>query len=261
MMRIKAGVNRLIVYMCLLIAVISAVVGVACMAQGPAAGQFLEGVEAYKSADYTRAIDSWQAIAHSGVQNGELFYNLGNAYLKNNDLGRALLWYEKALALIPDDPDLTFNINYARSLTRDAPAQQDLPIQHILFFWKYQLRARTIRILALAFNLVLWSAAAAFVLTGRRGFRRAAYLATLPTLLFLLTAAFIYYERAYGRSEAIVLPARVAVRSGLQAGSTELFQLHAGAKVNVLKKLNGHVQVRFSKDKIGWLPRDQVGLI
>jgi tetratricopeptide (TPR) repeat protein len=225
------------------------------------ARQYLSGLEAYKAGDYARAVENLRAIAEAGVSNGKLFYNLGNAYLKNNDLGRALLWYERARALLPDDPDLNFNLAHARSQTKDAAAHDDLPIQRILFFWKYQLSPGTIKILAIAFNLLFWAAATAYTLTRRRGLRRTAYAVLLPALLFVFTAAYNYCETAVGSTEAIVLPEQAAVRSGLQASSTELFQLHAGAKVKVLKRLNGHVQVRFSKDKIGWLPQDQVGLI
>ncbi len=232
-----------------------------CRADGNLARQYLSGLEAYKAGDYARAAESLQTIADTGVSNGQLFYNLGNAYLKNNDLGRALLWYEKAHVLLPDDPDLNFNMNYARSLTKDAPPEENLPIQRILFFWKYQLSPGTIKVLAIAFNLLFWTAATAYALVRRRGLRRTAYAALLPAVLFVFTGAYNYYESAADSNQAIVLPARAAVRSGLQASSTELFQLHAGAKVNVLKRLKGHVQIRFAKDKIGWLPQDQVGLI
>jgi len=60
---------------------------------------FLSGLEVYKAGDYAQAIDRFGTIARSGVVNAQLYYNLGNAYLKNNELGPAILWYERALAL------------------------------------------------------------------------------------------------------------------------------------------------------------------
>ena len=90
-----------------------------CPAQ-PTARAFIAALEAYKQGDFRQAIDQWKSLADSGIANGKLYYNLGNAYLKNNDLGHALLWYERALILMPNDPDLRFNYEYARSLTRDA---------------------------------------------------------------------------------------------------------------------------------------------
>ena len=75
-----------------------------CGAQEPAR-QFIAAMEAYKSGDYVTAIAGLEGIAQQGVRNGQLYYNLGNAHLKNDDLGGAILWYERAWQLIPNDPD------------------------------------------------------------------------------------------------------------------------------------------------------------
>jgi tetratricopeptide (TPR) repeat protein len=230
-----------------------------CWAQEHAR-QFLASMQAYKAGDYAEAARQLQAIAADGVQNGQLYYDLGNAYLKSNDLGRAILWYERALKLLPEDPDLRFNYDYARSLTKDVPDETASPLVHILFFWKYQLSTRTVIGLALAFNLLFWGLAAAGRLMRRRGLRLAAVGVFIPAAVLILTASYNYYETAHG-TQAIVLPEKIAVRSGLESTSTELFQLHAGAKVKVVKEMKGHVQIRFSQDKIGWIESGAVGRV
>jgi tetratricopeptide (TPR) repeat protein len=230
-----------------------------CWGQDPTR-QFITALEAYKSGDYAAAISGLESIADSGVRNGELFYNIGNAHLKNNDLGRAILWYERARRLIPNDPDLNFNLTYARSLTRDAPEEGQASLVRIFFFWKYQLSAPTILILALAGNLLFWCLAMGWRFTRRRGLRRAMLIVLVPTVVFIFTAGFNYYEGAH-RRQGIVLTEQAPVRSGLEATSTELFILHAGAKVKVVKTLKAHFQIQFSDDKIGWVEQSQVGLI
>jgi tetratricopeptide (TPR) repeat protein len=222
--------------------------------------QFLAAMEAYKAGDYAAAVKDLGAIAATGVRNGQLYYNLGNANLKNNDLGRAILWYERALTLIPNDPDLRFNYEYARSLTKDLQEGGPSPLVRILFFWAYDLSARTIIMLALACNLIFWSLAIAWRLTRRRGLRHALLVALVPTVIFALTAAYNYFEAAH-HTQAIVLPPTIAVRSGLEPTSTTLFELHAGAKVKVVRQMQDHVQIRFSEDKIGWIPSMAIGRI
>lgn len=224
------------------------------------ARQFLSAVEAYKTEDYAGAAQILTAIAESGVHNGQLYYDIGNAYLKNNDMGRAILWYERALNLLPHDPDLRFNYNYARSLTKDVQESSAAPLMHILFFWKYQLSAGAIIKLALIFNLLFWSLTLFWRITRRRSLYYAALTALLPATIFILTAAFNYYEAAH-HTQAIVLPEKVAVRSGLKPTSTELFQLHAGAKVTIVRQMQDHVQIQFSEDKIGWVEGQAVGRI
>lgn len=224
------------------------------------ARQFITAIEAYKNGDYATAITGLEHIAQSGVHNGQLYYNLGNAHLKNNDLGAAILWYERARHLLPNDPDLNFNLAYARSLTQDATEEATTSLVRIFFFWKYQLSGRTILILALVGNLIFWSLAMGWHFTGRRTLRRTMLVVLVPTTLFVLTAAFNYYDGAH-RRQGIVLTEQVPVRSGLEATSTELFVLHAGAKVKVVKNRKNHYQIQFSKDKMGWVAKDRLGLI
>ena len=224
------------------------------------AHDFIAAMAAYKSKDYPTAIAKLEAIARNGVENGQLYYNLGNAHLKNNDLGQAILWYERASALLPNDPDLRFNTDYARSLTRDASEEETTSLVRIFFFWKYHLGRNTIIALSIAFNGLFWCLAAAWRLMGRRGLRLAMQIALVPAVVFVLTAAFNYYEATHS-THAIVLPEKISVRSGLEETSTELFVLHAGAKVKLVKNLDNHAQIRFSAEKIGWIPRTAIGRI
>ena len=80
---------------------------------------FLDGVHNYKTENYEAAIIEFSKIVDAGIRSGDLFYNLGNAYLKKRDVGYAMLWYERALKLIPDDPDLKFNHKYGLTLVKD----------------------------------------------------------------------------------------------------------------------------------------------
>jgi tetratricopeptide (TPR) repeat protein len=231
----------------------------ACAAQQQAR-QFITAMEAYKSGNYPVAVAELESIVQDGVHNGSLYYNLGNAHLKNGDLGEAILWYERSAKLIPEDPDLTFNLDYARSLSQDAADEAALPLVRIFFFWNYQLSSRTIELLAVGGNLLFWSLVAARRFTGRRMLRNAAIAVLIPSIVFVLTAGFNFYTAANSR-QGIILPQKVSIRSGWEQTSTELFVLHAGAKVQVIKSTTDHLLIRFSKEKIGWAPRSSLGLI
>ena len=71
---------------------------------------FIDGVENYKIGNFTQAAQDFEAVAKLNINNPYLFYNIGNAYLKSNDIGRAILWYERAKVLAPNDPDLNYNL-------------------------------------------------------------------------------------------------------------------------------------------------------
>lgn len=221
---------------------------------------FMDGTAAYNRGDWPAAIQAFEQLAVKGIDNGRLFYNLGNAYLKNDDLGHALLWYERALKHIPDDPDLKFNYDYALTLTKDEPVNHTSPILRILFFWKYQLGADTIRWITLALNAVLWVSLAVLSIRKKHLLRPSIILVTAATLIFSATAAFNYIE-ATRIKRAVILPTEVAVRSGFSDTATQLFVLHAGTKVKVERQSEAYLLIRYTKDKIGWVKQGDAGII
>ncbi|BBO83822.1 hypothetical protein DSCO28_43880 [Desulfosarcina ovata subsp. sediminis] len=221
---------------------------------------FMDGTAAYQKGDWPAAIDAFQRLADSGIDNGLLFYNLGNAYLKNDDVGHAILWYERALKRTPGNPDLHFNYNYALTLTRDEPGEKESPLLRILFFWKYQLSTATVRWAALLLNAALWTALAVLAVRKKRLLRPSTLLTAAAALIFTATAIFNYIEAAH-MHDAVILPQEVAVRSGFTDTATQLFVLHAGTRVRVERDSGDYRLIRYTDDKIGWVKKADAGII
>lgn len=221
---------------------------------------FMDGTEAYRKGDWPAAIAAFEYLVQNGVNNGRLFYNLGNAYLKNDDIGHALLWYERAKKLIPDDPDLQFNYDYALTLTQDEQKQRESSLLRVLFFWKYQLHPPRVRWLAIILNALFWSTLTVLTLRKKRRLRPTVVLVASAALIFSATAVFNFIEAARLRN-AIILPATVAVRSGFTDSATQLFVLHAGTKVRVERESDDHLLIRYTEDKIGWVKKTDAGEI
>lgn len=221
---------------------------------------FMTGVTAYQSGDYPAAIAAFQRVVGAGVRSGPLYYNLGNAHMKNGDLGHAIWWYERALRWMPHDPDLKFNLDYARTKIRDEVPKPGLSLQRVLFFWKYALSPYAVRWAAIASFWLFWMLLAIRVWRGRRSPGAAGVVCLVVALVLSATAVVHYVEDRY-RKSGVILPSEVSVRSGLSDTDTELFALHAGTLVRVEEERGDHVKVRFSDEKIGWLPAAAVGLI
>ncbi len=221
---------------------------------------FMEGTKAFDNGDWPAAIAAFKRLADSGIDNGKLFYNLGSAYLKNDDLGRALLWYERALKRIPHDPDLRFNYDFALTLTRDQPGVKESPVLQILFFWKYRLSHSSVRWIAIGLNATLWMALSVLVVRKKRLLRPSVISIAAATMIFSATAAYNYVESAQVRY-GVILTEQVAVRSGFTDAATQLFVLHAGTKVHLARETDTHLLIRYTEDKIGWVKRSEVGII
>lgn len=221
---------------------------------------FIEGIRQYEAKAYPEALAAFEKVYTAGIRNGKLFYNMGNACLKMGDIGPALLWYERALALIPNDPDLRFNLSYARSLLKDEIEGAASPVAEVLFFWKDMFRIAALQWAGIIVHAAFWLSWGLYRFFGKSALLHLCYATLLLSVLVLGTTGWRLYERTF-RPQAVILPYSVAVRSGQTSESTELFILHAGTKVAVKKQTNGFLKIRFSEDKIGWIPENVAGII
>lgn len=225
---------------------------------------FYDGIAHYRKGDYPSAIAAFGYLADAGIQNGKLFYNLGNAYLKNGDIGHAILYYERAATLMPGDPDLKFNLNYARTFLKDKPAETKTSIFGVLFFWKRLIRPRTLQWTALMLNMMFWLYLTVWHIRGKKHPRMLSMLLMSTAGLFIFMACHDYCAAAgltARGKEAVILPNHISVRSGLSENATELFVLHAGTRIRIDKERNGYYRIYFSEGKIGWIPKKDVGVI
>src|SRR5439155_14575997 len=80
--------------------------------------QFAKANQEYAAGDFKAAIADYETLVRSGQDTANLFYNLGNAYFRKSDFGRAILNYERALALEPHPPEAEANLRIARDEAR-----------------------------------------------------------------------------------------------------------------------------------------------
>jgi len=221
---------------------------------------FYDGIAHYEKGRYDDALTSFLSITDEGIENGKLAYNLGNTYMQKGDLGRAVLWYDRANRLMPKDPDLVFNRNLALSQVKDRQEETANPVVSVLFFWKQGLPLKTLQGLAIGAGCLFWTLLALAVLLRRTPLKTAA--AATGVLFVLLAATALWDTAADARiQKGVVLPEAVSVRSGLSDTATELFTLHAGSRVTVEQERNGWIRIAFAQGKIGWVKKESVGVI
>ena len=71
---------------------------------------FDDGNNSMVSERYEDAIQTYESILALGYQSGELFYNLGNAYYRNDNLGQAIWAYSKAQYILPRNINIKHNL-------------------------------------------------------------------------------------------------------------------------------------------------------
>ena len=124
---IRSGRNWHQLHVVLLILALCVLAG--CMANLLPENQSISGVkmvevnQLYESGVYDLAAQNYQMLIDAGIDDGAVYYNLGNAYFKLGDLGRAILNYKRAERLLPRDQDVDANLQLARAQTRDRLEQ------------------------------------------------------------------------------------------------------------------------------------------
>lgn len=212
---------------------------------------FIDAVNQYQAGEFQASAKRFETIAQSGIRNGRLFYNTGNAWFKAGDLGRAILWYERAKRLIPRDPDLRFNLEHARTLVKDK-TEEKVSLGDVLFFWQGLIPLKWLQIAAIACSCLF--ALAAGIRVFRSGTLFGGFGTFLAGLALVLTfAASLQYYSENTVSHAVIVRGTVAVKSGTSESATRLFDLHAGTKVQVRETNKGFLKIMFTPDKVGWV--------
>ena len=218
-----------------------------------------QAVAAYTEGRYEDAVTLFEGLETEGLYNGaELFYNLAGAYFKSGETGKAVLYYERALRLDPSDPDIRYNLEFARATTRD----EITPVpEFVLRTWmrkiSYAFTANAWAVISIVLFALVLGLVLLFLLGRSVASRRAGFFSAIAALLlFALSLGFSLSLRkeALRTDEAIVLKAVSSVRSSPSEDSAkDLFILHEGTKVGILERVSGYDKISLSDGRQGWI--------
>ncbi len=221
---------------------------------------FLKAIKNYNKGNFIEAAQEFKDIVKSGIKTGALYYNIGNCYFKAGKTGLAILWYERAKKLIPNDPDLKFNLNYANTFVKDKKDNTGVSIEDILFFWKDIIPSSIMEYTAIGFCILFFLYAGFCVVKNKKIFTAAGILLMCCLIISAFSATYDFYYKNTAHF-AIIVKNKVAVRSGFSEDSTKLFVLHAGTKVRVERLHGKYIMIFFSKGKIGWVKKGDAEII
>ena len=217
---------------------------------------------AYNAGNYAQAEECYTRIVEQGLHSAALYYNLANAHFKQDELGKAMLYYNRALRLRPNDEDIRHNLEYAEQSTKDSI--EEIP-EFFLKTWIKSLRGALSctawSILSLLMLVAALACGLLYLLAQRLSLRKIGfYLMTVTALLFVVTTAFAWSERnmLVERSEAIIMNSAVSIKSSPDRAATELFVLHEGTKVTIGETIDGWAEVRIADGRKGWIEQERI---
>ncbi len=218
------------------------------------------GDKAYAEARYDDAVSIYEALIAEKGATLPLYYNLGNAYYRTNNPGKAILNYERALQIDADDEDTKANLQFVQSMIVDKIPQDEVP------FYKVWGRA-----FAGIFSKDTWGVIAVvtfitmlialFLVIFKRNFRTISIIIASVCLLFTILAnvsAFSLANRETDTPQGVILDEMVVVKSSPESSGTELTKIHEGLKITIIDDtLDEWVKIEANNGNrvVGWIKK------
>ena len=227
---------------------------------------FRRGNESYFRAKYSEAIEAYEQVVALGVRSVDLYYNLGNAYLKSGQVGPAIYNFERALEEQPDAEDVIYNLNTARDVAKKLGEDRLVGAQ-ALPSWQRLIKPLSLSIVTWLF-VGLYLGLFVLLLVVRyspSGFLRVVMITLLGFVaLFALGSGAVLGGKLYLQEqvkEVIVLPNQLQVKEGPDLNFTTLFTVHAGLKARFIERDQDWLRIRLQNGLEGWVRDRDVGLI
>lgn len=223
---------------------------------------FVQANEAYTKGQYQQAIETYEKVLATGNFSNEIYYNLGNAYFKTKQKGKAVLNFERALLANASDEDAAYNLAIVNQQLADNLEQVDA---FFLKKWWQSFHKITSSGFWSFFTLAfLWLGIGGFILwllskeraKKKQGFIGGIVLLLLSLLFFLAARSQATFEQ--NSQMAILVTPTIDLRNGPDEKSTSLLKIHEGLKVELLDQIDTWYKVKLSNGEQGWLPKVSV---
>ena len=223
------------------------------------------GNQFYSQGNYKAAIEQYERVVQLPFSNEIVYYNLGNAYFKNNQLGNAILNFEKASKLAPHDQDVIANLELAKSRIADKieSRQENFLVRELrkmTSFLPLDVETALVVLMFVSANLSF----ALFLLSRSPLLSRLALIGAGVLMFFSCVLGVSNAMRIYQAEtlrEGVVLADKVDVVSGPAADNSILFSVHEGLKIRIENELEGWLHISLENGWNGWIKKDGVGMI
>ena len=233
---------------------------VAFNVQMPASELWMKAQAAYDTGDFAQASDLYETLTKSQPSNGYIYYNLANAYYRQDFLGKAIANYLRARQLLPRNPEIKANLNFAKQKCADD-IHAFTPTSTYRFFASghFYFNTKEIILITLSVNVLFWFLWCLRMFTGSR--KIASTFLVLSGIAMVTTAIVFLVQLNINKDLAVVTAPEVNVFTDPTEQSVVRFKIHAGTEAAVFAQ-NGEadqdwIRIQLVDGKLGWAKRNQ----
>ena len=210
----------------------------------------------YKAGQFDQAAADYEKILNQGYRSADVYYNLGNCYYKLKTLNKAIVNYERALKLAPQDEDIQHNLTIANAHVVDKIVP--VPTLAILNAWNSFVSIKSSNSWAWLAIGFIWLALIFFAIYLFVGIRTVSL--SLGSLFLIASVIFIVFAVKQSNKEqqadaAILMVTNQYVKSAPDANGNDQFMLHEGVKFQILDRVGEWSKIRLADGKVGWIER------
>lgn len=220
--------------------------------------------KAYAGKQYKEAIKAYEELLQQGFTSWKLYYNLGNAYYKNNQLGKAIYYYELANKAEPNNEDVKNNLRLANEKTIDKiESKENFFLGAIKSGLVQALSTTGWAWLSITSLIVTLVCLLLFFVSGNIFVKRIGFFASGLFIIVFVATMVLGFAALNSKQQikfAIVLSREVKVMTEPTDVSASKFSLHEGTRIKVLETNEEWTNIRLENGNEGWLKTNTVGL-
>lgn len=222
--------------------------------------------ELYASGQFAEATDFYEQLVRQGAHDGVLYYNQGNAYYNQGEMGPAILSYLRAQRLTPRDGALQSNLALARSLTADSGANNgETPLAIWNDITEKRLTLDELALVTLAIWFAFSVALVVVVMMTQRRFKRIAKVVAIVVAVPMVAAFFALGSRLYADAlnpDVVVIAEEVEVTTGPNPQYALQLTLSGGSEARLLDSRGSWSKLSLRGGEIkGWVPSNSVAMV
>jgi tetratricopeptide (TPR) repeat protein len=226
---------------------------------------FVKGNKEYAQKNYEAAATTYQKVLDAGIRTSSIYYNLGNTHYRLNNLASAILNYERAHRISPNDDDVNANLRFANSKITDK--MEVVPELFLKRWWTSFLLLLSVQswsvfgVLSLLLGFV---GLVIYLFSLKVELKRFSFYTGLVLILLgICCISFAGAEESYlqAHKEAIVFNGIVNVKSAPDIKQKTLMAIHEGTKVRIIEPRENWLKVELPNGNIGWVEAAALQLI